>query len=83
MLSWSPWNVPVPSVKEQVGGCARAPQSVQSEPSGHEKNSAPGPPSSQSLSDAYGHDSAHPGVLAGLREGAGAAPPPPGGGEGG
>jgi hypothetical protein len=29
---------------------ARGPQSTQSEPSGHDENSAPGPPSSQSLS---------------------------------
>ena len=35
------------------GGCGkRAPQSAQSEPMGHVENSEPGPPSSQSPSDA-------------------------------
>jgi hypothetical protein len=32
------------------GSGVRGPQSTQSEPSGHDENTAPGPPSSQSLS---------------------------------
>jgi hypothetical protein len=54
------------------GGATRGPQSMQSVPYRHTGNSAPGPPSSHSLSEVYTHVSEQtPGALGGAVGGEG------------